>query len=94
MLNKGMNGCLAVSDCLVSVFIDMRSQPSPAKMQTKGSGKKKERKFLRIAQKSETWQEDFHRLAPNNPVCKYLSHLLALLNTFLALEITLLFSPG
>lgn len=74
MLNKGMNGCLAVSGCLASVFIGMRSQPSPAKMQTKGSGKKKKKSFFALPRKSETWQEDFHRLAPNNPICKYLSH--------------------
>lgn len=42
---------------------------------------------------SESRQEGFHRLLPSNPVCKYLSHLLALLSGFLAQEIFLLCNP-
>lgn len=81
-LSKGTSGCLATAGCPVSVFIGIPSQLWPAQMYAKNSDK---RNFFALL-KSENW-------ASNSPVCKYLSHLQALLNIILAQEIFLLCVP-
>lgn len=80
--SKGDSGCLAIAGC-----------PSPF-----SSASRLNSDLLRCMQRTLTKETSLHcseseNWASNSPVCKYLSHLQALLNIILAQEIFLLCVP-